>query len=177
MGDDTTEDGEEDLKLVSLDDFRVRRRDGDSRPEPVEERIPGTDKKIEVIPPNNGLLEAWGEDLDTEDPDPETIVDMINSCFPEIVHGDMDEVTVEELTGGEGAEFEFVGYAPTVIRQIVKNAAGYEAFLGTQQQENRRIARAMREMSEDLDVDPEDLGVGEDETSGPTKPPASESTS
>ncbi|RDZ53118.1 hypothetical protein C5C07_15395 [Haloferax sp. Atlit-4N] len=163
----TTNDGD-DLELADPNDWFVRRKDGDSRPEPVKQRIPGTDKAILVRPPLNGHLEKWDTSLTSDDPDPEDLAEMFNVCLPQLDFEVTPEMIEGDLDGHEG----MIGYGVMPLREAIKHAAGFRAFLGYRESQAEQV-RVARGMVESLGLDEE----AENDNSDDTKPPLSESTS
>ncbi|MFC7202858.1 hypothetical protein ACFQJC_04975 [Haloferax namakaokahaiae] len=138
----TINDGEE-LELADPSDWFVRRKDGDSLPEPVKQQIPGTEQAILVRPPLSGHLEAWSGSLTSDDPDPKDLAEMFNICLPQLDFEVTPEMVEGDLDGHEG----MIGYGPLPLRQAILNAAGFQSFLGYRENQAKlvQVARGMQE--------------------------------
>jgi|GEM_PF-4631782 hypothetical protein len=123
--DDTpnTNDGDG-LEVADPNDFFVT-RDEDDRPTPVQQRIPGTEQALRIRPLTNGHLERWGESLESDDPDHDVVASVFNYAL-----ADLDS----DLTANDIDE-NMLGYGAAPILQAIKNASGYQAFLGFREQQ------------------------------------------
>lgn len=117
-----TDDGSG-LDVADPNDFFVTRSDGD-QPDPVNQRIPGSEEALRIRPLTNGHLEAWGEALEAEDPDHDVVAEVFNYAL-----ADLDR----ELTAADIDE-NMLGYGVAPLLQCIKNASGYQQFLGFRKQ-------------------------------------------
>lgn len=132
----TTDDGS-DLDVAQPEDFFVSRSDGET-PDPVKQRIPGTHEALRVRPLTNGQLDAWGDELESDDPDPEIIAECFNYAL-----ADLDRtVTPEDVERG------MIGYGTMPVLQAIKNASGYQAFLGFRKQQMELVGM-LNQLDED----------------------------
>jgi hypothetical protein len=123
--DDTpnTDDGDG-LEVADPNDFFVTRDDQD-RPDPVRQQIPGTEQALRIRPLTNRHLERWGDVLESDDPPHGVVADVFEYAL-----ADFDgEITKEMIDG------EMLGYGVAPILQAIKNASGYQAFLGFREQQ------------------------------------------
>lgn len=135
-----TNDGD-DLEVADPNDFFITRSDGEN-PDPVKQRIPGTDDALRIVPLTNAKLEAWGDELESDDPDEETVADVFNYAL-----ADLDRtLTADDI------DRNMIGYGVAPLMQAVKNASGYQAFLGYQEQRMRMIGMIDQIGQADVDL-------------------------
>lgn len=136
----TTDDGSE-LEVADPSDFFVTRSDGE-RPDPVKQRIPGTEQALRIRPLTNGHLERWGDALESDDPDEETVAEVFSYAL-----ADLDgEVTPDDV------DQNMLGYGVAPILQAVKNASGYQAFMGFREQRMRMLGMLNEIQDSGLDL-------------------------
>lgn len=138
-----TDDGDG-LEIADPNDFFVT-RDAEDRPAPVTQQIPGTEQAVRVHPLTNRHLEQWGETLESDDPD-----DAIVAAVFDYALADFDGQVTERMVAED-----ILGYNAAPLLQAIKNASGYQAFLGYREQQMRMV-RMLK------DLDQEQMGMLQD---------------
>lgn len=135
-----TDDGEG-LEVADPNDFFVA-RDAQDRPAPVTQRIPGTDRAVRVHPLTNRHLEQWGDALESDDPDETIVAEVFDYALADFDGQITEQMVAEDL----------LGYNAAPLLQAIKNASGYQAFLGYREQQMRMVR-----MLKDLDQEQMDM--------------------
>jgi len=117
-----TNDGDG-LEVADPNDYFLTRSDGD-QPDPVKQQIPGTEQALRIRPLTNAHLEAWGDDLESEDPDHEVVAEVFNYALVDLDR----EVTAADI------DENMLGFGVAPILQATKNASGYQQYQGFRKQ-------------------------------------------
>lgn len=136
----TTDDGA-DLEVADPSDFFVTRSDGET-PDPVKQRIPGTDQALRVRPLTNGHLERWGDALESDDPDEAVVAEVFSYALADL-DGDVTAADVDQ---------NMLGYGVAPVLQAIKNASGYQAFMGFREQRMRMLGMLSEIQESGLDL-------------------------
>lgn len=132
-----TDDGDG-LEVADPNDFFIT--GGGDKPDPVTQRIPGTDQAVRVHPLMNEQLERWSGDLD--DPDDAMLAEVFDYALADF-DGEITEKMVRE---------GLIGYNGMPLLQAIKNASNYRAFLGYREQQME-----MADMVKNLDEEQMDI--------------------
>lgn len=131
MSDDVTtrlNDGE-DLEIAHPEDFGVARDDsGDLQP--LQQRIPGTDKAVLVKPMVGGAAERYDDVLNESNADDERVEDLLNEFIVEGIGSSADLDRIPDFL------------VPGLI-QAIRNASGMEVFRAVEEQQLREDMAAI----------------------------------
>lgn len=146
----------EGLEIAHPEDFGVSRNDeGDL--EPLRQRIPGTDKAVEVRPLVDGAIDRWEDVLDGQNPDDDRVDEFLRTY---VVNG----------IGQDGLQ-NIPDYLVPGLIEAVKRSSGYEVFQTIQEaqmEENLQTLQAMDEVPEGLLESAMDEVDATGQTNGPT---------
>lgn len=125
----------EGLAIATPEDFGVS-RNGDGELRPLQQRIPGTDMSIRVLPMTGGEIDEWQDILEQNISDD----DRVDKFFREYI--------IEGL-GQNGLE-EVPDYVVPGLIQAVKNASGHQVFRATEEQQMQETMQQMQLMDNDM---------------------------
>jgi len=95
MTNDFEPDVSEDSDAIASKEDLLITRDGDGELNPVKQDLPGTDKKVEVIPLTTGDLNTF-DTIDTQEPDDDELARLFNQHLTMFDEGELSAEDISE---------------------------------------------------------------------------------
>jgi hypothetical protein len=118
-----TDANSNELSIAEPEDFFVT-RDEEDELQPVEQKLPGVEEHIHVVPLTLGDLNGYGDgddgQLNPATIEPETVAEIFNEHWYEVRTNDDFDVTSEMI------EEDMIGYGKEALLTAILRASGYD---------------------------------------------------